>query len=160
MFIWSAQQALGEFERQQPAIYQPLQRIQAAFHSDHYQKTIQDVWGDMPRISLDFAVMEHAQRMAMIPIDIGWSDIGSWAAVYDEQATHPGANVTQGVGRYIDIDTRGSLINSDRLVVTIGLDDIVIVDTDDVLLVCRRDCAQDVKLAVKQLEDKGLDKYL
>ena len=160
MFIWSAKQALAEFERQQPELYAELNRIQAAFGSAAYHETIVRAWEDMPKISLDYAVMERAERMAMIPVDIGWNDIGSWAAVYEVLASVEGENIKRGEGRLADIDTQGMLVNSDRLVVTIGLEDLVVIDTDDVLLVCRRDNAQDVKQAVQYMKDNGLEAYL
>jgi mannose-1-phosphate guanylyltransferase len=160
MFIWAGQQALAEFARQQPAIEACLQPIRAAFGTPHYPQAIQSAWEKMPKISLDYAVMEQAQHMAMIPVDIGWSDIGSWAAVYDELPKDPHGNVLQGAGQHLAIESHGSLVNSPRLVVTIGLDDVVVVDAEDVIMVCRRDRAQDVKQAVEQLKKQGLDRYL
>ncbi|HLA43597.1 MAG TPA: sugar phosphate nucleotidyltransferase [Aggregatilineales bacterium] len=160
MFIWSAAQALDEFKRQQPGLYDLLTTIQSAHASADYRATIEKVWSQMPKISLDYAVMEKAEKVAMIPIDIGWSDIGSWAAVYDELAGASGENVMMGDGSHVDIDAHGALINSNRMVVTIGVDNLVIVDTDDVLMICTRDRAQDVKLAVQHMKDHKLDRYL
>lgn len=160
MFIWSGAQALSEFTRQQPPIATCLEQIKAAFGTPNYHQTIEQVWGQMPKISLDYAVMEQAEQMAMIPINIGWSDIGSWAAVYDELPKDAHSNVQQGAGQHLAIQTEGALINSSRLVVTIGLEDIVVVDTEDVLMICHRDRAQDVKQAVEQLKKQGLDRYL
>jgi mannose-1-phosphate guanylyltransferase len=160
MFIWSARQALAEFERQKPELYALLKRIQAAFGTASYRDTIVQVWEKMPKTSLDYAVMERAERMAMIPVDIGWNDIGSWAAVYDVLASDENENIMQGAGHAVNIDTQGTLVNSDRVVVTIGLEDLVIIDTTDVLLICRRDNAQDVKRAVQYMKDNGLDEHL
>ena len=160
MFIWTAKKALTEFERQQPDLHAQLARIQAAFGSATYRETIAATWDAMPKISLDYAVMERAERMAMIPVDIGWDDIGSWAAVYDVLAHDPGENVVRGGGRLMDIDTQGMLVNSDRVVVTIGLEDLVVIDTTDVLLICRRENAQDVKRAVQYMKENGLDAHL
>ncbi len=160
MFIWRAGQALQEFEHQQPELYRTLQTIQAAIGKDNYQVALEQAWAAMPKISLDYAVMEQAEQMAMIPVDIGWSDIGNWAAVYDELAEAPGDNVVMEDGQHIAIDTQGALINSKRMVVTIGLRDVVIVDTDDVLMVCDLKKAQDVKKAVQHMQQHGLDTYL
>ena len=104
--------------------------------------------------------MERAERMAVIPVDIGWDDIGSWAAVYEVLSTDRGQNVTRGGGRLVDLDAQGNLISSERLVVTIGLEDLVVIDTPDVLLICRRDNAQEVKRAVQYLKDNGLEEHL
>lgn len=160
MFIWSVTRAMEEFQRQQPKLHQNLSAIQAAFGSDQYQATIETIWADMPKISLDYAIMEHAEKVAMIPVEIGWSDIGSWAAVYEEQANNLADNVMMGSGEHVAIDTLGTLIHSKRMVVTIGMDNWVIVDTDDVLLICPRDRAQEVKRVVEQLKAQGLERYL
>ena len=104
--------------------------------------------------------MERAERMAMIPVEIGWSDIGSWASVFEELANKDDENVVMGDAEHIAIDSHGTLINSERLVVTIGMEDVVIVDTDDVLMICRRDQAQAVKKAVQHLKDNDMQAYL
>ncbi|MFP4321638.1 MAG: mannose-1-phosphate guanylyltransferase [Anaerolineales bacterium] len=160
MFIWQATQAMAEFERQQPALFDTLQQIRAALGKENYSAALEQAWQAMPKLSLDYAVMENAPNMAMIPVDIGWSDIGSWAAVYDELASQPGDNVVMDSGQHIPIDSHGMLINSNRAVVTIGLKDLVIVDTDDVLMICDLKQAQDVKRAVQYIQEHGLDTYL
>lgn len=159
MFIWTTQQAMQEFAKQQPAIHENLEQIATAFGTSDYQATIAKHWPEMTKISLDYAVMENAPKMAIIPVEIGWSDIGSWSAVYEELAPITGANVVMG-GQHIALDTSGALINSARLVVTIGLEDVVIIDTDDVLMICRQNNTQDVKRAVEHLKQNGLDSYL
>jgi mannose-1-phosphate guanylyltransferase len=160
MFIWTAAQALGEFEGQQAALYAALQKLMASLQTGDYASSLERNWGQMTKISLDYAVMEKAERMAMIPVDIGWTDIGSWASVYDELATRPGDNILRGEGQHLSIESQGLLVNSSRLVVTIGLQDVVIVDTPDVLMLCPRDRAQEVKQAVEALKQNGLDRYL
>jgi len=156
MFIWQARQALAEFERQQPALFERLQGLVGVMGTPAYEQ----LWEQMPKISLDYAVMENAERMAMIPVDIGWNDIGSWAAVYDELSKEIGGNVAMHQTRHIEIDTAGTLINSERIVATIGVDDLVIIDTPDVLLVCQRDRAQDVKRIVEYMQQNNLEHYL
>jgi len=160
MFIWTAAQAMAEFERQQPQIFATLQAIIADFGTPAYPKTIARLWNDMTAISLDYAIMERAERMTVIPVNIGWSDIGSWAALYEELTATTDANVVIGTGQHIKIDTQGTLVHSERTVVTIGLDDLVIVDTPDVLLICKRDRAQDVRQAIQHLKEIDLDRLL
>jgi mannose-1-phosphate guanylyltransferase len=94
----------------------------------------------MPKLSIDYAIMEGAHDMAVIPVDMGWSDIGSWATLFEVLERDQNGNVIRGEG-HITIDTTDSLIFSKRRVVTIGLEDMVIVDTDDALLVSRPRCA-------------------
>ena len=160
MFIWKASPALEEFALHQPQIAANLAKIRAAFGFDHYSETIRAVWDDMPNISIDYAVMEKAERMATIPVDIGWSDIGSWAAVYEELVSSPNGSVNLGSGQHINLDSKKTLVFTDRTVVTIGLDDLVIIDVGDVLMICSKDRAQDVRLAVDYLKQNGLDNLL
>lgn len=160
MFIWKTACALQAFERHTPQIYQNLMKIQQHFGKQDYLQTINEIWKDMPNISIDFAVMEKAEKVAMLPINIGWNDVGSWAAVHEILASNGNENIQMGRTEHISIDSKGTLVNSKRLVVTIGLDDLVVIDTDDVLLICPRDRAQDVRQAVQHLKDKGLDKLL
>lgn len=160
MFIWQAKQAQAEFERQQPEMFKLMTAIEESVGTLNYQTTLEELWGDMPKIALDYAIMEHAERMVMLPVDIGWSDIGSWAALYDvlAESVNGAKNVLHNNhGELIALDSSGSLIHSERLVVTIGMEDIVVVDTDDVLLICRRDKAQDVRAAVNKLKENGRD---
>ena len=161
MFIFCVEQLLGEYAHQRPEMFAPLQNIKAAVGSADYEQVLQDAWPQIPRLSIDYAVMEKADRMAVIPVEMGWSDIGSWKTLLDVLEGDGNGNVTRGHRRdHIQIDTTRTLIVSDRRVVTIGLDDIVIVDTDDILLVCHRDRSEDVRQVVDQLKDAGDEAHL
>ncbi|MCZ7540739.1 MAG: hypothetical protein M5U29_12685 [Anaerolineae bacterium] len=110
----------------------------------------------MPRISIDYAVMEGAQSMAVILVDMGWSDIGSWQTLYEVLDHDADGNAARGQGRdHIYVDTSGTLVYSDQRVVTIGVEDLVIVETDGVLLVCRRDRSEEVRAIVERLKAAG-----
>jgi mannose-1-phosphate guanylyltransferase len=150
MFIYKADHILAEYARQQPEMYTLLQDIDAAIGRSDYQDVLDRAWPEMPKLSIDYAIMEGANDMAVIPVDMGWSDIGSWATLFEVLEGDQNGNVARGKGQeqgkgHIHVDTKDTLIFSDRRVVTIGLEDMVIVDTDDALLVCRRDRAQDVR---------------
>jgi mannose-1-phosphate guanylyltransferase len=98
--------------------------------------------------------MEGAGDVAVIPVDIGWSDVGSWAALLDILSEDEAGNVVRG--RHVGIDTQGTLVfGADRLVATIGLRDMIVVDTEDVVLICPADRAQDVKKIVDKLQESG-----
>jgi mannose-1-phosphate guanylyltransferase len=156
MFIFKIEQAMAEYARQQPQLYALLQEIDVAIGTDRYQAVLDRVWPQMPKISIDYAIMEKADRMAVIPVEMGWSDIGSWATLYDVLESDANGIVTRGQGQgHIHIDTRDTLVFSDRRVVTIGLEDLVIVDTSDVLFLCRRDRSQDVRKVIDQLKAAG-----
>lgn len=161
MFIWRIDQILSEFARQQPAMHALFEEIGRAVGRDDYQKTLDEIWPKMKKVSIDYAVMEGAEHMAVIPVDIGWSDVGSWATLFEVLTGDLNGNVSRGHGQeHVKIDTKETLIVSDRMVVTIGIEDIVIVDTDDVLLVCHRDRSQDVRQVVSQLKEAGDESHL
>jgi len=161
MFVWKAEQVMHEFARQQPAMYAMLEEIREAIGQPYYTETLERLWPTIKKISIDYAVMEGAQNMVVIPVDIGWSDVGSWATLFEVLDGDLNGNVSRGRGQeHVKIDTRETLIVSNRMVVTIGIEDIVIVDTDDVLLVCHRDRSQDVREVVSQLKAAGDESHL
>jgi len=160
MFIWQVSRVLAEFERQMPAFYAQLQTVAAALGSEQAEQTLAEVWPRVEKQTIDYGVMEKAQDVMVIPVDIGWSDIGDWEAVYNLSAAEPGANVVIGAD-HVQLGTDACLIRGDRkLIATIGLKDTIIVDTDDVLLICARQRAQDVRLLVEKLQKDGKSDYL
>jgi mannose-1-phosphate guanylyltransferase len=99
--------------------------------------------------------------MAVIPVDIGWSDVGTWATLFEVLMGDENENVARGkFTDHIQIDTRRTLIVSDRMVVTIGVSDLVIVDAENAILICHRDRAQDVKDVVARLRERGEEDHL
>jgi mannose-1-phosphate guanylyltransferase len=106
--------------------------------------------------------MEQASDMCVIPMDVGWSDVGSWGALYDILAQDDSGNAYKGhtQEKRVTIDTQESLVFSDRLVVTVGIRDVVVIDTEDALLICHRNRTQEVKDVVRELKDKDYDHYL
>ena len=160
MFIWQANQVIGEFRRQQPEMCDILEEIGTTIGTPNYTATLDRLWPTIKRISIDYAVMENAPNLAVFPIDIGWSDVGSWATLFEVLDGDLNGNVSRGNNEHIKFDTRDTLIVSDRMVVTIGIENIVIVDTDDVVLVCDRDRSQDVRKIVNMLKDTGLEEHL
>jgi len=162
MFIWKAARVLAEFERQQPAIYRLLNQIRAHLGAANFTAAITPHWERMPRISVDYAIMEHSPTIAVIPADIDWSDIGSWDMLMHLLDCDTAGNVVVGdVPELIQIDSAHTLVAGDRrLIVTIGVDDLVVVDTDDVVLVCHRDRSQEVREVVRRLREQNADRYL
>jgi mannose-1-phosphate guanylyltransferase len=161
MFIWKATQALKEFERQQPAMYAGFLELRPSIGTPDYEKRLAEIWDPMPKISIDFAIMEQAENMAVISVDIGWSDVGSWASLFEVLELDRFGNCTRGQGpESVMLDTHNTLVYSDRLAVTIGINDIIVVDTDDVLLICHKEQAQAVKDIVSDLRRNDHSKYL
>jgi mannose-1-phosphate guanylyltransferase len=161
MFIWKAEQAMAEFQRQQPKTYAAFQDLMPAIDTPEFESKLEDIWGEVAKLSLDYAVMEGAEKIAVIPIDIGWNDVGSWASLYDVLKLDKFGNAFKGkLPEKVVLDTKNTLIFSDKLTVTIGIEDIVVVDTPDALLICRKDRAQDVKEVVNHLLTSKNYKYL
>jgi mannose-1-phosphate guanylyltransferase len=160
MFIWPVRRVMAEFEKHTPTLYAQLEELAVAIGQPGYDDLLGKIWPSLEKISVDFALMEHIQEgLRVIPVQMGWVDIGSFSALYDILSDKKTGNAFLGFPP-LEIDTHRTLIYSERLVATIGLDDLVIVDTDDVLLVCHRDRAQDVRELVEELKRKRLNKYL
>jgi mannose-1-phosphate guanylyltransferase len=159
MFVWRADRLMAEFAAQLPALHAPLVQIGAALGMPHADEKLAAAWQTVPNISIDYGIMEKAERVFVIPVDIGWSDIGSWASLLDVLPGDDQDNVVVGPG--LALDSRGNLLRSDgRLVALIGLDDVIVVDTPDVVLVCAKDRAEAVRDVVRRLESEGKDRYL
>lgn len=159
MFVWRGDRLMAEFAAQQPASYAALQRIAAALDTPAAAETLAAEWPNVRKISIDYGIMEHAERVAVIPVEIGWSDIGNWGSLLDILPRDTHGNVTTGDA--LLLDTRNCLVRSDgRLIAAIGLEDLVIVETPDVVLICARDRVQDVRDVVNRLAADGRERYL
>jgi len=156
IFIWRAAKILDEFARHLPKMNAQLENIVAngfdalSFSTD---------WLALQNETIDYGIMEKATEVAVIPLDAGWNDIGSWAALYDLMEHDAADNAVHG--DHIGVNTRSSLIYSNkRLIATIGLENIIIIDTEDALLICAKDSAQDVKKIVDELKRRNAQRYL
>jgi len=159
MFVWTAGTFLREIERLQPELYQGLLKIRDSIGSGTEADVAQAVFTGLKSLSVDYAVMEKTDRAAVIPVDIGWSDVGSWTAL--EEVTGKDASGNIIAGNVIDIGSRDSVVYADhRLVATIGLQDAIVVDTPDATLVCSKDRAQDVKKVVDELKKRKAEEHL
>ncbi len=158
MFVWRADRIREEISAQMPALSKQLDIIKNSWKSPKRSKQISDIWPLLRNETIDYGIMERAEKVAIIPAEeLGWSDIGSWDALYDMLSSDKNGNIVIG-GEHLGLDSHDSLIyvtQKSRLVVTIGVNDIVIVDTGDVLLVCRKDQAQKVRQIVDELKNTG-----
>jgi mannose-1-phosphate guanylyltransferase len=159
MFIWRLSLIMNEYKTYLPNLYQQLQEIDGG-----NLNTLVKVWNEVRSETIDVGIAEKSQCMAVLPADIGWSDVGDWSAVAELIAEVNSDEMGNAViGQHLGLDTKNSLIYSthrEKLIATIGLDDMVVIDTPDVLLVARRSQNQDVKKIVERLKQDGLDKYL
>lgn len=158
MFVWRVDRVMNEFADQMPDLYHNLQQISDVWGMHGQSETIESVWPSIRAETIDYGIMEAADRVAVIPAnDLGWSDVGSWDSLFDVLPGDADGNIVLG-GRHIGLDTNESLVyvnQEHRLIVTIGVDNLVVVDTGDVLLVCRKDQAQKVRQIVDQLKKSG-----
>lgn len=162
MFVWRVKPILEEFSRQMPQLDQTLAEIGQAWDTAEGQQVLENLWPDIEKETIDYGIMEAAQQVAVIPAEgLNWSDVGSWDSLFEVLPGDEAGNIVMG-GQHIGLDTRDSLVYVDRerrLIVTIGVEDLVVVDTDDVLLVCRKDQAQNVRQIVDRLSEEE-PKYL
>lgn len=159
MFIWRADRLMHEFAIQQPESYTALQRIAAALGTDRQAEVLAAEWPKVRKISIDYGIMEHAERVSVIPVEIGWSDIGDWASLLDVLPRDERGNVI--MGEAVVQDAESCLVRSEgRLVAAIGVKDLVIVETPDVVLICPRRRVQEVRTVVNRLAAEGKQRYL
>jgi len=150
IFIWQISTLMEAFARHLPQFSQQLNQVRRALADG---RSIESIWQAIQPISIDVGILERAEKVAVIPVSIGWNDVGSWAATHEVGQADERGNVIVG-DNVLAFDTTGSLVqSSNRLIAAIGLENIVIVDTGDALLVCAKDKVQDVKKVVTWLEE-------
>jgi mannose-1-phosphate guanylyltransferase len=160
MFIWRVDRFMVELMRTMPDLYTQLEEIDRALDSPDERQTLNSVWPRVAAQTVDYGVMEKARDVAVLPIDIGWSDVGSWASLMDILPGDENDN-TAVHAEHLQVDSRNVLIyGSGRMVATIGLENVIVVDTDDVVLVCAKERAEDVKKLVDGLKKDGRKSYL
>jgi len=159
MFVWKVRTFLLEIERHLPALHQGLMDVQKSIGSGREADTVRTLFSRLDPVSIDYGIMEKTNRAAIVPADIGWSDVGSWTAL--EEVTDKDASGNIISGNVIDIDSTDSVVYAEkRLVATIGLSNTIVVDTPDATLVCSRDRAQDVKKVVDELKRRKSEEHL
>lgn len=161
-FVWRVSTLLAAFERHAPAMYQGLRRLQAALGSSEEERVAREVFEAAPAEPIDTAILEKADNLVVVPAGFDWVDVGNWNDMYIV-AQEEGDNhiVGEGTGPVLFEDSRGCLVHrSDRLLALIGVEDLVVVDTEDAVLVLPRQRDQDVRRIVERLRQQGLDEYL
>jgi len=160
MFIWKVSSILKEIEDKLPELYEGLIQIKSQLNKKTYAAALEDVYRRIRGISIDYGVMQTAENVFVIPTVMGWNDVGSWEVVYDISEKDKNKNAG-------DFKNLQSLDASDnyvyapkKLVGLVGVKNLVVVETNDAILICRRNRSQDVKELVEQLKKNGLDEYL
>ncbi len=162
MFFWKVRNILNEMSRQMPDLYSVLMQIERVWGSAQQASTLERLWPGLRSETIDYGIMEHAERVAVLPAEgLEWNDIGNWESLFDVLPTDANGNIVFG-SQHVAVETSNSLIygNHDgRLIVTIGIDNLVIVDTGDALLICHKEQAAKVRQMVEHLKNSEWEPY-
>ncbi len=163
MFIWKVDTILAEIERQMPDLSKAVGEIAAAWDTPDAEQVLYSHWQGLKPQTIDYGIMEKAERVAVLPAGgLGWSDVGSWESLFEVLFPDMNGNVPVNT-QHLLVDTHNTLVygrNDERLIVTIGLDDVVVVDAGDVLMICKTDQSQKVRDVVEHLKKHNQEKYL
>ena len=151
IYVWKTKTILEGIKEFIPDIYGRYLKINKAFGTRSFDKVLNEEYPRMDKVSPEYAILENYKKIAVIPLDLGWSDIGSWSVLKNVLVKPKNKHYVKG--EHLDIGSKNLLVyGSKRLVITVGLKDLAIVDTDDVILVCDKNKTQEVKKAVEILE--------
>jgi len=160
IFVWRASTIIAALADRAPTMLDHLKRIVAAWETADQQDVFEREFAAIDGISIDYAVMEHATDVAVIEAPFHWDDVGSWQALARLNQTDADGNTV--VGKHLGLDTKGTIIrvSDQHFVVTLGIEDCIVVHTPDATLVARKQDEEKVRAVVKELESKGLEEYL
>jgi mannose-1-phosphate guanylyltransferase len=161
IFVWKAQDVVNEFASQQPEMFDLFEAEKNNFNTTSEKEAIGRIYPLCTNVSIDFAIMEKAKSVCVIPSSFGWSDLGTWNSAYDNLEKDYLGNAVASDSTII-IDATKCMVSapSDKVVVLQGLDDFIIVDTKDALLICKKDKEQAIKEFVAEVKRHKGDKYL
>lgn len=163
MFIWQVDTILNEIEKQMPELHQELTAIEQDWGTNKQNETLEKHWQGLQNQTVDYGIMEQAEKVAVLPAGgLGWSDVGMWSSLFEVLLPDMNGNISTNTALHLPHETHNTLVygESERLIVTIGVDDMVIIDTGDALLVCKTDQSQRVKEVVEHLKKHRQEKFL
>ncbi|HOJ14373.1 MAG TPA: sugar phosphate nucleotidyltransferase, partial [Deltaproteobacteria bacterium] len=150
MFLWRVDTILEMFSRHMPELHEQLQELKATMDSD--ASAVDRFFNEAQSVSIDYGIMEKAGRVAVIPVDIGWSDVGTWDAMGNLYVTDDRGNSVRGPAELINSENN-VIWSTDKRIVLIGVSDLVVVEGSDSILVCPRALSQEVSVVAKKLGD-------
>jgi len=151
MFVWKLSTIMERFNEFLPDTYKGLLQIGEAFGTPEFKQTLEQCFNLFKSESIDYGIMERASRIYTIPGNFGWDDVGNWLALERINKTNESGNMVQG--DVVTIDTQNCIVvGGKKLIATVGLENLVIVDTDDAILICDKDCTQNVKKVIENLK--------
>lgn len=163
MFIWKVSVILKAMEKWMPDLAQKIHTIQEVWQKETPREVIENIWPTIIPQTIDYGIMEKAERVVVLPAeDLGWNDVGSWESLFDVLPADENGNIIIA-SKYSGLSTTGTLVYAgatNRLITTIGLNNMIIVDTQDALLVCSRNDTQNVKKLLENLKQMDRGEFL
>jgi mannose-1-phosphate guanylyltransferase len=159
MFVWKVSVILANFERYLPRLYRQFMQVYEYLGTEMEEEYISKIYPLLQSISIDYGILERSDEVLVIPGDFGWNDVGSWDSLGAIFPPDDNGNIVKA--NHIEIDTKNTIVyGNDRLIATIGVEDLIIADTHDAILICPKSKAQNVKEMVDLLKEKGLKEYI
>ncbi len=160
IFVWKAKPILAALERFEPEMYSHIARIGAAVGQDNFDQVLNDEFIAIQGTSIDYAVMERYEKVLVVEAPYDWDDLGNWTALPKLRGVDTDGNTI--VAMHLGIETKGTVVRSDdeHLIVTVGLDNCIVVRTADATLIAHKDHEASIKEVVKKLEQSGWHEYL
>jgi len=163
MYVWSAKSLQDSFKKYMPEMFELTKEL-GTMSSEQFHAALPEVYKKAASISIDYAISEKADNLLLIPGDFGWNDVGDWKVVYELAQKDLAGNVTISDNdsvKALAINSENNLIHTDgRLIGIIGINDMVIIDTPEILLIVPKERSQDVKKLVERLKEEGKKEYL
>ncbi len=159
IFLWRVETIVRELRRHLPKLWRGIEAYATAQQADANETDLADQYAQLQSISIDYGVLERSDCVGVLPVDFAWSDVGSWRALADLHAADSEGNVV--IGHHLGHDTTNVIVYSpEKLVATIGVSNVIIVQTDDVVLICDAERDQDVRELVAMLQQRKQTEYL
>jgi mannose-1-phosphate guanylyltransferase len=159
MFIWRADSIIEEIKNYLPDLSSGLNHIKTEIGKPTYDETLTNIYGQLKKISIDYGVMEKSKNVYLVKGNFSWSDVGSWDAVYQLSEKDSDGNVKVG-HVYTDMSVDSYVYSPDNFTALIGVDNIIVINTEGAVLICKREKSQDVKNVIDYLKFNKLDDYL
>ncbi len=164
MFIWRADEILLRMKEHMPSLSSALEGMNLSgdkWELSGLKQQVQDIYQNIPGESIDYGIMEKAAGVVMLPCSFGWSDVGSWDALPEVAPDVGAGNVVINAGEFMNIESSGCIVyGGEKLVALLGVDDVVVVNTADALMLCRKGRTQEIRKIVQELKNRGLEEFL
>ncbi|MCR5488231.1 MAG: NTP transferase domain-containing protein [Lachnospiraceae bacterium] len=159
IFVWKVSTIMKEFERFMPDVHEGLSVIRDAVSTSQEEEIVRKIYPGFPSISIDYGIMEKSDRIYTIPGNFGWDDVGSWLAIERIQRSNEYGNISSG--NVITVNTGNCIIQGrDKLIAMVGMEDTIVVDTEDATLICAKNSTADIKKVLENLKICNRDEYL